>query len=58
LPNDEAWHLDRKYCYKLEKGFDLRNPNRVDSNPEQDIYIVTRVDEDGLKIKRTPWDII
>jgi hypothetical protein len=58
LPNDEALHLDRKYCYKLKKGFDLRNPNRVDSNPEQDTYIVTGVDEDGLKIKRTPQDIL
>jgi hypothetical protein len=57
LPN-EAWHLDRKYFYKLEKGFNLRNPNRVDSNPEQDTYIVTRVDEDGLKIKRTPRGIL
>jgi hypothetical protein len=30
----------------------------VDSNPEQDTYIVIRVEEDGLKIKRTPRDIL
>jgi hypothetical protein len=30
LPNEEAWHLDRKYCYRVDKGWDT--PNTISSS--------------------------
>jgi len=36
-PEDgEAWHLDRKCCFRLNKGWDMRAPNWVDSRPQAD----------------------
>ena len=38
VPEDgEAWHLDRKRCFRLNKGWDMRAPNWVDSRPQADM---------------------
>jgi hypothetical protein len=50
---EEAWHLDRKYCYKVSQGSYI-----VDPNPMQNTYIVINKDEEGNKIKMIPKDIL
>jgi hypothetical protein len=58
LPNEEAWHLDKKYCYRVDKGWDNRTPNYISSNPGEDTCLIIGVDDDGNKIKATPGEIL
>jgi hypothetical protein len=58
LPNKEAWHLDKKYCYRVDKGWDTRTPNYISSNLGEDTYLIIGVDDDGNKIKVTPGEIL
>jgi hypothetical protein len=30
LPNEEAWHLDKKYCYQVDKGW---TPEHLTTSP-------------------------
>jgi hypothetical protein len=38
LPNKEVWHLDKKYCYQVNKGWDTRVPNHIASDLGEDSY--------------------
>jgi hypothetical protein len=58
LSNEEAWHLDKKYCYWVDKGWDTRTPNYISSNPGEDTYLIIGVDDDGNKIKVTLEEIL
>jgi hypothetical protein len=58
LPKEEAWHLDKKYCYRVDKGWDTRTPNYISSNPGEDAYLTIGVDDDGNKIKVTLGEIL
>jgi hypothetical protein len=57
-PNEEAWHLDKKYCYRVDKGWDTRTLNYISSNPGEDTYLIIGVDDNGNKIKVTPGEIL
>jgi hypothetical protein len=57
LSNKEAWHLDKKYCYRVDKGWDTKTPNYISSNPGEDTYLIIGVDN-GNKIKVTPGEIL
>jgi hypothetical protein len=58
LSNEEAWHLDKKYCYWVNKGWDTKTPNYISSNPGEDTYLIIGIDDDGNKIKVTPGEIL
>jgi hypothetical protein len=48
---EEAWHLDRKFCYKVLQGYNSRTKNVVDSNPTHDTYLVIGTNKEGDKSK-------
>jgi hypothetical protein len=50
LPNEEAWHLDKKYCYGVDKGWDTRTGKNT--------YLIIGVNNDGNKIKVIPGEIL
>jgi hypothetical protein len=55
---EEAWHLDRKFCYKVSQGYNSHTKNMVDSNPTHDTYLVISTNKERDKIKVTPENIL
>jgi hypothetical protein len=53
LNNGEVWHLDKRACYALTQGDNLNFPNVINPLPIRDVSLVTRIDEDGYKVKTT-----